>query len=120
MSEEQPQFEVLAELLRNDLYSFVCKAFETSHPREPFVPAKHVEAICWHLQQMAEGRIRRLLITVPPRHLKSICTSVGFAAWMLGRNRVSWPNAPAKFPAKKSSLYVGHGPTSKKPASATR
>src|SRR5262249_25960368 len=47
---------------------------------------KHVEAICWHLQQVAEGRIRRLLITMPPRYLKSVCTSVGFAAWMLGRD----------------------------------
>jgi hypothetical protein len=86
MSDEQPEYEVLAELLRSDLYSFVWKAFETLHPGESFIAAKHVEAICWHLQQVAEGRIRRLLITVPPRHLKSICTSVGFAAWMLGRN----------------------------------
>ena len=86
MSDEELQYEVLTELLRDDLYSFVWKAFETLHPGEPFIPAKHVEAICWHLQQVAEGRVRRLLITVPPRHLKSICTSVGFAAWMLGRN----------------------------------
>ena len=27
-----------------------------------------------------------MLITVPPRHLKSICTSVCFPAWLLGRN----------------------------------
>src|SRR5262249_2853565 len=86
MSDKQPEYEVLAELLRSDLYSFVWKAFETLHPGESFIAAKHVEAICWHLQQVAEGCIRRLLITVPPRHLKSICTSVGFAAWMLGRN----------------------------------
>ena len=61
-------------------------AFETLHPGDPFIPTWHIEAICWHLQQVAEGRIKRLLITVPPRHLKSICTSVGFAAWMLGRD----------------------------------
>jgi hypothetical protein len=55
MSEEQPQYQVLAELLRNDLYSFVCKVFETLHPGEPFIPAKHVEAICWLLEQVAGG-----------------------------------------------------------------
>jgi hypothetical protein len=27
-----------------------------------------------------------LLITIPPRHLKSICTSVAFPAWMLGHD----------------------------------
>src|SRR5262249_48111852 len=86
MSDEQPEYEVLAELLRSDLYSFVCKAFETLHQNESFIPSAHVEVICWQLQQVAEGRIRRLLITMPPRHLKSICPSVGFAAWMLGRN----------------------------------
>ncbi len=86
MSDEQTLRAVLDDLLREHLYPFVRKAFETLHPDEPFIPAKHVEAMCWQLQQVAEGRIRRLLITVPPRYLKSICTSVGFAAWMLGRN----------------------------------
>ena len=86
MSDEQTLRAVLDARLREHLYSFVRKAFETLHPGKSFIPAGHVEAICWHLQQVAEGRIRRLLITVPPRHLKSICTSVGFAAWMLGRD----------------------------------
>src|SRR5262249_25053663 len=86
MSDEQAVRDVLDHLLREHLYSFVRRAFETLHPGESFIPSPHVEAICWQLQQVAEGRIRRLLITMPPRHLKSICTSVGFAAWMLGRN----------------------------------
>jgi hypothetical protein len=25
------------------------------HPGEPFIPAKHVEAICWLLEQVAGG-----------------------------------------------------------------
>ena len=32
------------------------------------------------------GECRRLLITVPPRHLKSICTAVALPAWLLGRD----------------------------------
>jgi hypothetical protein len=31
-----------------------------------------------------EGRIRRLIINVPPRHLKSHLASVAFPAWCLG------------------------------------
>jgi hypothetical protein len=77
---------ILDEVARHDLYAFVWRAFEALHPGEAFIPAWHVEAICWRLQQVAEGRIRRLLITVPPRHLKSICTSVAFVAWLLGRD----------------------------------
>jgi predicted phage terminase large subunit-like protein len=73
-------------VLREHLYYFVWRSFGTLHPGQAFVPAWHVETMCWHLQQVAEGRIRRLLITVPPRHLKSICTSVAFVGWLLGRD----------------------------------
>lgn len=71
--------------LRNNLSFFVRRSFGTLHPGQRFLPAWHVEAMCWQLQRVADGEIRRLLITVPPRHLKSICTAVGFAAWELGR-----------------------------------
>ena len=58
----------------------------TLHPDESMIPAWHVEAMCWHLEQVATGAIRRLIITVPPRHLKSICASVALPAWWLGRD----------------------------------
>lgn len=73
-------------LLRRHLYSFVQKTFNTLHPGQAFIPAWHVDAICNKLEQVANGKIRRLLITVPPRHLKSICTSVAFIAWILGKD----------------------------------
>ena len=44
--------------------------------------------MAWHLQQCATGDIKRLLmlITLLPRHLKSICASVAFPAWLLGQD----------------------------------
>jgi hypothetical protein len=30
------------------------------------------------------GKIRRLIVSVPPRHLKSLLASVAFPAWCLG------------------------------------
>ena len=35
---------------------------------------------------MREGRIRSLIISVPPRHLKSHLASVAFPAWCLGHD----------------------------------
>jgi predicted phage terminase large subunit-like protein len=35
---------------------------------------------------VATGEVKRLIITVPPRHLKSIITSVALPAWYLGHN----------------------------------
>jgi hypothetical protein len=78
--------EVLEAALRTNLYLFVRKAFLTLHPGRAFIPGWHVEAMCYTLQRVAEGHCRRLLITVPPRHLKSICTAVGLVAWLLGRD----------------------------------
>ena len=42
--------------------------------------------MAWHLEQCAKGAIKRLLITLPPRYGKSICASVAFPAWVLGRD----------------------------------
>ena len=72
--------------LRTNLYVFVWKAFLTLHPGQAFIPNWHVDAMCYALQQVADGHCRRLLITVPPRHLKSICAAVGLVAWLLGRD----------------------------------
>jgi len=76
----------LAALQRQSLYFFVQKAFSKLHPGVEFVRNWHIMAICKALEDVYEGRMTRLLITVPPRHLKSICTAVGFCAWALGRN----------------------------------
>jgi hypothetical protein len=37
------------------------------------------------LAQVASGEVRRLIINLPPRNLKSLCASVALPAWFLGR-----------------------------------
>ena len=77
---------VLDAVLRNDLLAFTQKSFGTLLPGDEFIPGRHLEAIAWHLTCCLNGRIKRLIITMPPRNLKSICTSVAFPAFVLGRN----------------------------------
>ncbi|MBY0569442.1 MAG: phage terminase large subunit [Hyphomonadaceae bacterium] len=72
-------------VLRHDLTSFTAKTFELLHPGTALEPAWHVEAMTHALGEVYEARTRRLLITVPPRHLKTICSSVSFCAWALGK-----------------------------------
>ena len=76
--------QLLQAILRTDLMAFVAKAFSTVSPYQPFVPNWHLEAICYRLSQVARGEICRLVITVPPRSLKSTIVSVAFPAWLLG------------------------------------
>ena len=63
-------------LLRNDLASFVPKTFSTVTGGQRFLPNWHVRAITHQLQRVSAGETKRLLITMPPRSLKSICASV--------------------------------------------
>jgi len=46
----------------------------------------HHEAMAYHLELVQRGLIKRLIITAPPRTLKSFMASVAFPAYMLGRN----------------------------------
>ena len=72
--------------LRSDLSLFVRKVFATVSPNDAFKPNWHIEAIAHELTRCHAGENRRLLITQPPRSLKSICASVAFPAWALGHD----------------------------------
>lgn len=53
-----------------------------------FVEGWHLEAITQHLEAVTDGRIKRLLINVPPGAMKSLLVSVFWPAWEWGpRNR---------------------------------
>lgn len=73
-------------LLRQDMYSFISKAFGTVVPGAQFFGNWHLQAIAYHLELVEQDCINRLIITLPPRSLKSISASVAFPAWLLGRD----------------------------------
>lgn len=73
-------------ILRQDLPSFIRKSFATVAPAIPYLENWHIQAMAWHLEEVYAGRIKRLIISVPPRHLKSISASVAFPAWVLGKD----------------------------------
>jgi predicted phage terminase large subunit-like protein len=78
--------QLLKSKARTDLTTFTHRTFQTISPAQPYRHNWHIEAMAWHLQQCIQGGITRLLITLPPRYLKSICASVAFPAWVLGRD----------------------------------
>jgi predicted phage terminase large subunit-like protein len=72
--------------LRQDLSSFIQRAFRTVDPGAMYQHGWHVDAIARQLERIASGEIRRLIITMPPRSMKSIAASVAFPAYLLGRD----------------------------------
>jgi predicted phage terminase large subunit-like protein len=82
MKISQTEFDVL---LRNDLATFIARTFNHLDPQTTYAHNWHIDLLADRLTQVFGGKIRRLIITVPPRSLKSICASVAFPAWTLGR-----------------------------------
>jgi hypothetical protein len=64
------QHELLRVFLRNDLYAFVQKVFETVNPGVPFSRNWSTEAVTYALQKVVSGETMRLIINIPPRNLK--------------------------------------------------
>ncbi len=75
-------------LLRRDLYAFTERAFYelNPNPTETFQHNWHLEVIASELEACRRGEQTRLIITQPPRSLKSLFASVCFPAFLLGHN----------------------------------
>ena len=105
---------VLQALLARNLTSFTEFAFGVVRPGVLFKPNWHFEAVTNKLSQVACGEVRRLIITMPPRTLKSLCASVALPAWFLGRNPservvvVSYSDFLARTHANDFRLVVNH------------
>ena len=69
------------ERLEASLIDFFVAAWPEIDPA-PLSLSWHHEAIAKHLEAVAYGQIRKLLINVPARHTKTILTSVVFPAWI--------------------------------------
>src|SRR6059058_399708 len=75
------EYEVL---LRYDFATFAGRCFQELNPQAKLATNWHLEVIAAKLTAVREGKIRRLIINLPPRHLKSLMASIAFPAWCLG------------------------------------
>lgn len=75
-----------ANMMRNDLAALAERCFNHLSPGTPYLENWHIDLIAAKLEAVADGRIKRLIVNVPPRSLKSVLASVAFPAWLLGLN----------------------------------
>lgn len=75
---------ILDALLRRHFAFFLRKVFETVASGDVLNWNWHLDAIAWQLERVQGGELNRLIVTIPPRHLKSITISVAWVAFMLG------------------------------------
>ena len=72
--------------MRHDLLSFTDRCMHELHGGNGMDRGWHLELMASELMAVFQGANRRLLINLPPRHLKSVLCSVAFPAWVLGHN----------------------------------
>lgn len=77
--------KAMHQLARDDFYVFAVRAFRELHD-VPYMDNWHIKAIAYQLVRLDKGEITRLLLTMPPRTMKSFLSSVCLPAWILGRN----------------------------------
>jgi predicted phage terminase large subunit-like protein len=90
---------------RKDFVSFVRKCFHVLAPSAIFYMNWHICAIAYCLEQVRLGVIKRLIITVPPRSLKSIISSVAFPAFVMGHD----PTKRLIVASYSADLAIKHG-----------
>ena len=77
----QRQDALLKKRAEQSLRSFIEQAWHVLEPQTPFVPNWHIDLIVEYLEAVTAGEIKRLLINVPPRSMKSLLVSVFWPAW---------------------------------------
>jgi len=82
------QFHLQCRTTENRLLEFAKQGWNQVEPA-PLDIGWHVECLCEHLEAVAHQQCLRLLINVPPRHMKSSLANVFFPAWV-------WANHPRK------------------------
>ena len=76
--------EELLALINLDFSLFVQQMHAATTSGETLIWHPYLDLICSRLQDVAHGVRRNLIITMPPRHLKSFCVSVCLPAYVLG------------------------------------
>lgn len=70
-----------------------------------FIDGRHHKVMARKFQEIAEGKIKRLIINMPPRHTKSEFASYMLPAWFLGK----FPNKKIIQCSNTAELAVGFG-----------
>ena len=76
------------QLAESSLHEFIVQAWPVVEPDKDYIDGKHIHGMCLHAEALTDGRIKNLLINLPPGHFKSLLWAVFWPAWV-------WTTRPA-------------------------
>lgn len=89
---------------------FIRRAWKSLEPAQPYCHGWHIDALAEHLEAVTAGKIKRLLINIPPGTMKSMMVGVMWPAWEWGAmgnksNRIIGASHEAKL-ATRDNLHM--------------
>lgn len=73
--------ELRASIAQDELRTFIEAAWPLVEHRRQYKSNWHIDAICEHLEAVSRGEVLRLIINIPPRHMKSLAVAVFWPCW---------------------------------------
>ena len=95
--------EYRASLAREEAQADFLKFVHTMWPG--FIDGRHHKVMARKFEEIASGKIKRLIVNMPPRHTKSEFASYLLPAWFLGK----YPNKKIIQTSNTAELAVGFG-----------
>lgn len=86
IDELKKSHDALYYILANNLSAYIQKTFNSLNPTTAYLHNWHIDAIADYLDACEEGSIKRLIINMPPRFMKSIAVSIAWTSYLLGRD----------------------------------
>lgn len=68
-------------LAEESLSSYIHCAWDILEPGKRYLDNWHIDYVAEHLEAVTDGQIRRLIINIPPRYMKSIEVTVCWPTW---------------------------------------
>lgn len=78
--------QLFRQVMQTRFAVFARRAIEELKPGLPLAWNWHHDLIASRFEDLAAGRLNRLLICVPPRSLKSLICTVCYPAWLTARD----------------------------------
>ncbi len=75
---------IAREKAERSLSEFIRQGWHAVEPSTEYLHNWHIDAIAEHLQAVTRGQIKKLIINVPPGHMKSLTVCVFWPAWEWG------------------------------------
>lgn len=108
ISELAKEYELQQELdyraCEDSLYRFFLAAWKVLEPTTPLYSNWHLELMAEYLEEVTAGNIRRIIINVPPRSLKSTLVTICWPCWEWIKN----PSERYMFASYSQSLSTEH------------